>query len=69
MSVSEKIRDIQEHPERHRHTFEQLHACATIDGVLEMEIIEAHQQYASVGRNGGRNCDTTNGPCNCGAWH
>lgn len=69
MTTAEKVQEIREHPELHRHSFETLQACATINGVLVMEIIEAHQQHAPTGCNGGRNCDTTDGPCNCGAWH
>jgi len=31
--------------------------------------VQAHQDYAPVGYNGGQRCDTTEGPCSCGAWH
>lgn len=62
------LKDIQEHPERHRHSFIELDACCTIDKVVDMALFEAHT--AAVGQtNGGVACDTVSGPCACGAWH
>jgi hypothetical protein len=31
--------------------------------------MEAHEEHASHGSNGGRRCDVSSGPCSCGAWH
>ncbi len=63
------LKDIKEHPERHRHSFEGLSGCCTLDGVLDMSLMDAHERHASLGRNGGRSCDVISGPCSCGAWH
>lgn len=69
MTDIEKSVDIKERPEKHRHNFTDLIACCTIDGALDMELMELHQMYASTGQNGGQQCDVTSGPCACGAWH
>jgi len=63
----EKLRDIRERPERHRHSFGALQVCCMIDGCLDGLLLEAHEGL--TGSNGGRGCDTTSGPCSCGAWH
>ena len=65
----EKLKDIKEHPERHRHDFGGLHACCTIDGVVDLSLMDAHSQHVDMGTNGGTRCDVTEGPCACGAWH
>lgn len=65
----EKVNDIKEHPERHRHDFAGLQACCYVDGAMDLRVMGAHETYASVGRNGGQSCDVTSGPCSCGAWH
>ncbi len=62
-----RVRDIHDHPERHRHNYSGLLACCTINGVIDLALIEAHG--ALLGRNGGVACDVTQGPCACGAWH
>jgi len=36
---------------------------------LEMEIAQLRSLSISKKTNGGIICDTTNGPCACGAWH
>jgi len=69
MTRQEKLKEIKEHPERHRHTFEVLQGCCFHDGALATQIMEAHEQHACTGRNGGRSCDVISGPCACGAWH
>lgn len=69
MTREEKLRDIKEHPERHRHDYEGLNACCFHNGALDLGLIDAHSQYARLGTNGGRACDVTSGPCSCGAWH
>lgn len=63
------LKDIIDHPERHRHTFNELTACCMIDGAVDLSLIEAHSQHVDLGTNGGVRCDTTEGPCACGAWH
>jgi hypothetical protein len=67
--LEEKLKDVQDHPERHRHDFDDLHRCCIVDGVIELRLLDAHERYASLGTNGGRRCDTISGPCSCGAWH
>lgn len=67
MTREEKAQDIREHPERHRHNFEDLTKCCFVDGALDLSLMQMHEQH--VGRNGGVRCDVTEGPCACGAWH
>jgi hypothetical protein len=67
--VEEKLRDIKEHPERHKHDFAGLQRCCFVNGALDMRVLDAHETYASLGTNGGRRCDVSRGPCSCGAWH
>ncbi len=67
--VKEKLNDIKDNPDKHRHEFNALHACCMIDGALDLMLMEAHQKYAALGYNGGRACDVRSGPCSCGAWH
>lgn len=64
-----KEEDIKQHPERHRHTMDDLVGCCMVDGVLSLMLMDIHHQYANVGVNGGRKCDVIEGPCACGAWH
>jgi hypothetical protein len=62
--------DIQENPVNHVHVdLNGLQACCFVEGAVDLRLIEAHGQYAPVGRNGGRACDVLDGPCSCGAWH
>lgn len=63
------LRDMGEHPERHRHEYVDLLECCTVDGAVDGRLMEAHEELAPVGMNGGRQCDVTHGPCSCGAWH
>lgn len=49
---------------KHRHTFEELLECCTINGIIDSERMDAH----CVGYNGSK-CDVIKGPCSCGAWH
>ncbi len=63
------LKDLREHPERHSHNFEELTACCTIDGVIDVSLMEAHSQYVKFGTNSGVHCDVSSGPCACGAWH
>jgi hypothetical protein len=68
-TVEDVLKDIKEHPENHRHNFNGLQTCCIIDGALDMLLIEAHQEFAGLGTNGGQTCDVISGPCSCGAWH
>jgi len=66
----QKLQDIRDHPERHRHhSFEDLHRCCFVDGAIDLSLIDAHSQFINIGENGGHRCDVTSGPCACGAWH
>jgi hypothetical protein len=69
MTREERLKDIREHPGRHRHDFGGLQRCCMIDGALDTGLMEAHERYANLGRNGGIRCDVVSGPCACGAWH
>lgn len=60
MTREEKLKHIQEHPEQHLHSFEDLMFCCLVNGALDLSVQQAHEQ--------GR-CDVTDGPCSCGAWH
>ena len=64
-----KLKDIQEHPENHRHAFGELSACCMVGGALDLSLMEAHSKYVDLGTNGGTRCDVVDGPCACGAWH
>lgn len=65
MTYEEKLKDIKEHPEKHRHDLNGLTRCCMIDGCLYPALMDAHEMR----ENGGRRCDVVKGPCNCGAWH
>lgn len=69
MNRNQKIEDIKNHPERHKHDFEGLQQCCMVDGALDCQIMDLHSQYVDMGTNGGTRCDVTKGPCACGAWH
>lgn len=69
MTHDEKLKDIKEHPKNHRHTFNALQQCCMVDGVMHLDLIDAHGKYVDLGTNGGVKCDVTTGPCACGAWH
>lgn len=67
---TERFDDIVKHPDQHRHNYDQLLECCLLDnGSLSLFLLDAHAEHASVGTNGGVRCDTTEGPCSCGAWH
>lgn len=69
-TAEERLKDIKEHPERHKHgDLNGIIACSIVDGAIDSMLFEAHSQYASCGYNGGQSCDVTRGPCSCGAWH
>jgi len=68
-NAQERVEDIKQHPEKHRHDFAGLQRCCFIDGALDMMVMEAHSQHAPTGSNGSSKCDVTSGPCACGAYH
>lgn len=68
MTHTERLKDVKEHPEKHKHQdLNELTACCMVGGAIDMSVWEAHE--GSQGRNGGRGCDVSHGPCACGAWH
>lgn len=67
--IDAKIADIKEHPENHKHDFNDLTACCMIDGAMVLQVMDAHSEYVNMGTNGGIRCDVTKGPCACGATH
>ncbi len=68
MDTAEKLRNIHEHPENHRHRdMNDLTRCCFVNGAIDLRLMEAHEGL--TGRNGGRGCDVSSGPCACGAWH
>ncbi len=62
----EILKEIEEHPERHKHSYEALQRCCFINGALDIALIQAHEGL--TGWNGSA-CDVNSGPCSCGAWH
>jgi hypothetical protein len=67
--TTKKYNDIKQHLHDPHHDYPGLLVCCTVDGALDTLLMQAHQDYAPVGRNGGVACDTTEGPCSCGSWH
>jgi hypothetical protein len=66
MTEEQLLREIREHPERHRHDFNGLTVCSMVGGAISLMIMEAH---AGVCGWNGSKCDVTVGPCSCGGWH
>jgi hypothetical protein len=64
-----KLWHIHTYPGAHRHTFEELRRCSIVKGILDLKVWDAHKEAALFGTNGGINCDVSEGPCACGAWH
>lgn len=69
MNYEERLEDIRMHPEKHRHTFDELMACSTVGNTLVSRLMVTHQIHARLGTNGGIRCDVVKGACACGAWH
>lgn len=63
------LKEIREHPELHRHSFNELVRCCSVDDATDLFLMEAHLKYVNIGTNGGQRCDVRSGPCACGAWH
>lgn len=68
-TTEEALKDIREYPENHRHDLNGLTVCCTINGAVDLSLMEAHAEYVNLGTNGGVKCDVVSGPCACGAWH
>ena len=64
--LEERLQDIKDHPEKHRHSWEGLQACCITDGAFNGALMVAHEGL--IGSNGAR-CDVSEGPCSCGGWH
>ena len=64
-----RFEDIQQHPEKHKHTFDELQECCMLDDAIDSFLMDAHSRFVNLGTNGGVRCDVTSGPCACGAWH
>ncbi len=69
MTRKEREKDVQEHPENHRHDFNGLISCSLTNGCIDQVLIEAHAKYVNLGVNGGIKCNVVKGACACGAWH
>jgi hypothetical protein len=69
MTREELINDIKNHPENHKHSFEELQNCCDINGIIDSYIMKLHSDHVDLGTNGGIRCDVVSGPCACGAWH
>jgi len=67
--IIDRINDIHEHPENHKHSYNDLLKCSLVKGILDLALLQAHQDFVDLGSNGGVKCDTVEGPCACGAWH
>lgn len=66
---NDRLHDVENRPDKHHHNFRGLTDCCSIKGIMDLELVDAHSTYASLGINGGVRCDVTSGPCACGAWH
>ena len=70
-----RLQHIKDYPGQHVHfDVERLMSCCMVDMghgyfAVVAQLMDAHQQYTPLGRNGDHNCDVMDGPCNCGAWH
>jgi hypothetical protein len=69
MTFEERLEDIKKNPSKHKHDFNGLLACCMVNGAIDALLMEAHEEYVNLGKNGGRRCDVRSGPCSCGAWH
>lgn len=69
MNREEKLEDLKKNPQNHRHDYNGLVSCCMINGAIDLSLMDAHSQYVDMGTNGGVRCDTSSGPCACGAWH
>lgn len=62
------INKVEEIKSKKKKTFQELiEECMNDEGVINLSKME--ELEGSCGSNGGKGCDVTEGPCNCGAWH
>jgi hypothetical protein len=67
--AKDRIKDIEDNPDNHKHTFDDLQLCCTHAGYIDLSVMDAHRKYVNLGSNGGVSCDVIKGPCACGGWH
>lgn len=65
---AERIQDIRQHPERHRHTFDELIVCAKGPAGFGIDAIVVDGHEGTVGMPTSK-CDIISGLCACGATH
>ena len=65
MTRDEKLKEVKEHPERHRHTFEALQQCCWTGEALDLMLMQKHEGVFP----GRPNCDVSAGHCACGGHH
>ena len=66
-AIQQRLDEITDYPARHQHSFVDLLACCTVNGVLDLNLLETHK--ACVPQRNPSKCDVLSGPCSCGAWH
>lgn len=64
MTEADKLKEIREFPDRHRHAFADLQACCMVGEAISLQLLDAHEGIIGRGK-----CDVTGGPCSCGAFH
>lgn len=63
-TIDDRLKDIKDNPEKHRHDYTGLIACCMHNGAIDTMIMDAHEGLMGRGK-----CDVSSGPCACGAWH
>jgi hypothetical protein len=64
VDMAQRLAEIRNHPEQHKHSFRELHECCRIGGAISTKLLDAHEGIIGHGK-----CDVTSGPCACGAFH
>lgn len=64
MTRAAKLADLRDHPEKHRHTFDELQACCWDGEALDLDLMQRHE-----GLGAGPRCDVVEGQCSCGSMH
>ena len=52
MTRAQKLKEIQDRPEWHQHTFEDLQRCCFDDGALDMQLMEVHAELVQADSGG-----------------
>ncbi len=66
MDIEERIEDIKNNPERHRHRhINDVIECSIVDGAIVITLVQAHEGTSKYGSR----CDVEEGSCSCGGWH